>query len=161
MLFLKKNSGFTLIEIVMVIVLIGIVSMVVTACWPSKAIDVDQYAERLAADLRYAKHSAQTKNQRLRVNFSAGSYSLTLVDGSTAVSFANSTSNTVTLPAGLTITIPPTNLPSSYVVFDAMGRPYTNNASPGTLLAATATITMTHSGIVDTVTIEPNTGKIE
>jgi prepilin-type N-terminal cleavage/methylation domain-containing protein len=159
--FSNKNRGFTLIELSIVMVLMAIVVMVAMVIWPTKAVNVDQYAERLAADLRYAQHLAQTTNQRLRFNFAAGSYSLTLTDGTTAVKLASGNTNSVTLPTGMTITLPPTNLPSNYVVFDAMGRPYTTNVLPGTLLTSVATITITQNSLTDTVTIQPRTGKIQ
>lgn len=159
--FSKKSLGFTLIEMAIVLSVIIVLALGLSLKWPSKSINVNVYAERLVADLRYAQHLAQTTNQRLRVNFASGSYTLTLTDGTTAVKFASGNSNAVTLPVGMTITLPPTNLPSNYVVFDALGRPYTTNTTPGTLLTSTAVITLTQSGQTHTVSILANSGTIQ
>lgn len=155
----KKSQGFSLIEMVVISSIIAIVALVIGINWPSKAIDVSLYTDRLVADLRYAQHLAQTTNQRLQVNLASGSYSLTQTDGSTAVNFASGNTNSVSLPSGMTLST--SGLANPYVVFDALGRPYSTNASPGTLLSSSATITLTQGGHSSSVTIQPNSGKIQ
>jgi prepilin-type N-terminal cleavage/methylation domain-containing protein len=155
---IKKQKGFTLVELAIVIILVGIViSLVFSTRDPIDSIKVGSQADRLVADLRYMQHFAMTRNERMRINFSSNQYTLTKADGTTAVDQPGSPNNVVIMPSGVTLS---TNLPSNYVVFDGKGRPYTDNGTPGTLLGATATITFNSSAGNESVTIAPQTGRI-
>jgi MSHA pilin protein MshC len=65
-----KSKGFTLIELVMVLILIGIISVVIAPklgdVFTTKA---GAFREKLRADIRYAQNLAMTQNQRYRVYF--------------------------------------------------------------------------------------------
>lgn len=154
----KKASqkGFTLVELAVIMVLVGIVIFVVTKD-PSKQIQVDSQAERLVSDLRFMQHLAMSENERTRVNFSSGQYTLTELNGSTGIDHPSLNINVVAMPSGVTLS---DDLPSGYVVFDGLGQPYVDNGSPGTALGSTATITFTSGSDVETVTIAPETGRI-
>lgn len=154
------SRGFSLMEFAVVIVIAGIVFAVALLYWPSPSLNVNQQAYQLAADLRYAQHLAQANNERLIMNFNSSAYNLTLINGTTAVNFASGIS-TVTLPSGMTLST--SNLATavpSFVVFDGLGRPYTTNTTPGTLLSSAVTLTLTYNSQTATVTLQPNTGAI-
>ncbi len=151
------NKGFTLVELLIVMILIGIVATMVMIGNPTESIKVDNQAKRLASDLRYMQHLAMTQNTRTRVNFSSTQYTLTEADGTTAINQPTLNTNIVAMPAGITLS---NNLPSSFVVFDSLGQPYSTAVTPGTLLTTTATITLTSGSDTETVSITPETGRV-
>lgn len=150
--------GFTLIELVIVIILIGILSTSVYLSWPKSSVSLDAQAHQIAHDIRYAQTLAMTKGQRYRfVRTSSTSYQVTNNSG-TAVMLALG-SAIVTLNAGITFS-GFTNLPNNLIAFDGKGTPYTNTSSPGTALASTATISLTANGETRTISISPGTGRV-
>ena len=65
-----NHKGFTLVELVMVLVLIGIIAVVVTPNLGSvSSTKAPALADKLRADIRYAQNLAMTKNQAYRVYF--------------------------------------------------------------------------------------------
>ena len=126
---------------------------------PADNVDTIEQANKLRSDLRFIKYLAQTQNlsTRSRINFSSSQYTLTQQDGVTAIIAPNSTSNVVPLITGVTLTM--TNIPNGYLVFDGLGRPYTDNA--GTLLASVASVILTNSDNTVTITINPDTGQVQ
>jgi type II secretory pathway pseudopilin PulG len=147
-------KGFTLIELTMIMVIMVLTLFVMLNKIPD--VDVAQQAKRLQSDLRYIKFLAQTQNQRTRIDFSTSSYTLTMVTGSTPIVTPNSTSNVVTLISGVSM-----SSTNAFLVFDGLGRPYSDAATPGTLLSSTATITLTNGTDTSTVTVTPDTGEIQ
>jgi len=63
---MKNDRGFTLIEIIMVIITIGILAFVVISKYPTTEISLDTAADMIKSDIRsvqalaIAKHAAQT-----------------------------------------------------------------------------------------------------
>ena len=63
-------KGFTLIELVMVIVLVAIIAAFVAPRLPNvTTTNAGAFADKLRADIRYAQNLAMTRNQRYRVYF--------------------------------------------------------------------------------------------
>ncbi len=63
-----NDKGFTLVELVMVLVLIGIIAVVVTPNLGSvSSTKAPALADKLRADIRYAQNLAMTRNLRYRV----------------------------------------------------------------------------------------------
>jgi Tfp pilus assembly protein FimT len=153
-----RQKGFTLVEIGIIIVLLGIIGIIVGTQFSEKSVNVTQQSKRLAADLRYMQNLAMTRNVRTRVNFSSSQYTLTELDGTTPIVHPGGPSNVVSMPSGVVLST--ANLANNYIVFDGKGRPYTDNTDPGALLATTATITFTSGGNTATVTIAPETGRV-
>jgi MSHA pilin protein MshC len=68
--FAMKSRGFTLIELIMVIVLLGILAVFVAPRLPSvTGTNAAAFADKLKADIRYAQNLAMTQNRRARVYF--------------------------------------------------------------------------------------------
>lgn len=143
---IPKKAGFTLLEVVMVLVIAGIVGVVVVTRFMDTSVDLAVQTDVIKTHLRYAQTRAMSSNAIWGVNFQGTTYSL----------FRNgSTSDTVYFPGEDSITL---NLPSGtsaaeIVSFDSWGKPY-NNASGTTV----------HPGgqIGDlSITLTANTGFIE
>jgi hypothetical protein len=62
--------------------------------------------------------------------------------------------------SGVTVALPPTNLPNNLVAFDGRGIPYIDNVATNVLVAGTATITLSKGGANQSVTITPQTGRV-
>lgn len=153
-----QESGFTLVELVTVIILLGIISTVVMIQWPGSTINLGAQAAQLAGDIRYTQALSMTKAQRYRlVIVSSTTYQITNSSGTAILNASGAT--TTTLNTGITFgTL--ANLPNSLIAFDTLGTPYVDTASPGTALASTASIPLVAGSKTATVTIAPQTGRV-
>ena len=81
--FLRARLGFTVIEILIVIVILGIAALTAIPMLSSAgSIQVRSVANMISADLEYAKSLAITKGQKLSVVFDPGSDSYRIEDQS-------------------------------------------------------------------------------
>ena len=153
----QPARGFTLIELVMVIVLLGVLAALVSMRMPGDGINVGAQAEQLASDIRYTQSLAMSRGQRFRINFTASTYQITNDTGVAQVHPGTGLTAAVALaPAVLSGYNPP--LTNSYLAYDSLGVPYTD---PTTALAALATLTLTSSGEAITVRVAPQTGRVQ
>jgi len=146
----KGRSGFTLVEVICVLVLVGIIALVAIArVMSTRDVDLATQLEVVKGHLRIAQSKAMSAGSPWGINFnSSTTYYLFQGIGSTnpiLLPGDNSANNIVDLTAknsALTIT-PPSSNP---VTFDAYGSPGPN------------TITITTNG--GSITITRNTGFI-
>lgn len=154
---MKKQNGFTLAELVLVIVLMSIIAVIAVPRFATSP-NLDAQMQQLLSDLRYAQQLAITHGQRFRVNFTLpSSYGITDLGG-TAVANPSTGGNTITLPSDVTISSL-TNLPNNLIAFDEQGIPYSNSTAT-TALAANATITLTRNNINRSIVITQQTGSM-
>lgn len=152
-----RTSGFTLIELVVVLLVVAVLAAVFYPRSAHQPIDLGAQAQQLAGDIRYVQSLAMTQGQRYRINLTATTYFFTLADaGGTPVAHPATLS---TAPIGLaaSITMSWSNLPSNLLAFDGKGIPYTDNLAT-TPLAADAVITLS-LGATRTVRVSPETGR--
>ena len=151
-------KGFTLIELVMVLILISILAVFASINWPGRSINLAAQAEQLVNDIRYAQTLGMTKGQRYRwVKTSATSYQITNNSGTAIIMPSGGT--TITLGTGISFgTL--INLPNNLIAFDGQGIPYIDTATPGTALAANASIPLTADGQTKTIVVSPQTGRV-
>ncbi len=152
--------GFTMLEMVIVIVILGIMAAMAIPLWPGSSINIGAGADQLAADLLYTQSLAITSGQRyFWIMTGTTTYQIRNSAG-TAITYPGTGSTTINLNAGTSFSTL-TNLPSSLVLFDGKGQPYTTSViTGGTRLAASATIRIIAGGITKSVIIYPNTGYV-
>lgn len=149
-------SGFTLIEIVIVIAIIFVLAVVAMPKWSIGAFNLGGQVSQLMSDLRFAQNLAMTKGARYYwIKTSGNTYQIRDSAGNPVqLAFGNTT---VTLSSGITFGSL-VNLPNALINFDGQGVPYTNLSSPGTKLSATAQIPLTVNSTTLTVSVSPTTG---
>jgi MSHA pilin protein MshC len=158
----KEDRGFTMPELIAVLVIIGIVAAVAAPKLISSSFDEVRLQQQTLSALRYARSSAVSMQRTVCVAFAATSVTLTY--NSTAYDPSTAAIPT-TCATGLSA---PGGGPAPYVVqaqgsatfssfpaslaFDRLGRPY---SSVGVLLAATQTITLNNGS---QIAVEPQSG---
>lgn len=155
----RSEGGFSTLELVLVITLIGLLSAVAIARWPSMP-KSDPVARKLANDIQYAKQLAN------RLQTMCGVY---FIDSTSYRIFQDNDTNTATIDpvtgksfvvtlsgkfSGVTLS---QSLANNTLKFNALGTPLDGSDTP---LAAASTITVSGDGGDRSVTVEPNTGKV-
>lgn len=145
----KLSIGFTLIELVMVIVILSILSIaIVPRFFDSTVFQARGFADQVLATLRYAQKTAIAQHRLVCVNLTATTVTLTMANLSSdascslALNLPDRVSNELTAPTGITLT--PT---ITIINFDALGRANTN-----------ANITI--SGVASAIIVEAETGYV-
>jgi len=145
-----RQQGFTLIELVIVLMLLGIMSAIALPRWAPADTTVSAQANRLARDLRHVQSMAMQQGRTLTLDIqtaatyrAADSGSITVTDPATQQPFTIAMDNNVTV-SGIDTD------------FDSLGRPVASS----TLLATPRIFTVTGNTTVATVTVSPVTGFI-
>ena len=157
--FLK--AGFTFVEVIVVLVVLGILAALMMMQYSSGNAQAVAEADVLRAALRYAQSRAMADIYTWGITINAGSY--TLVEDNPSVSGAilpGGSGATRTLPNGVTVTAGA----GTTIRFDWRGEPVSNQITnpltqTPTRVTATQTITITQSSGVS-ITVSPYTGFI-
>jgi MSHA pilin protein MshC len=165
---LNRTAGFTLIELVIVLIVAGIIAAVVGARWNSRSATAPFQAEQLARNIRHAQMLAMTWNTPVGIAVNPPTqyeFQCGKPLGTCPISTPPTASGAVINdPAsgpmqfnteyGVTIAVsagpPPT--------FDHLGRPTT---AAGTLLTTARSLQLDDGGTTWTVSIQPLTGFVQ
>jgi MSHA pilin protein MshC len=171
-----KSEGFTLIELIMIIVLLGIIAVFAAPRLGNiTSTNAGAFRDKLRADIRYAQNLAMTRNQRYRVFFNAAP--APAPNGYAVVNDANGNGTwgevgppneitqdpagggnlSVTLNTGDYVGITITSPANGYVEFNSLGAPAVGGGLA--FIASVATITINASATT-TVTIQDQTGAV-
>lgn len=147
------KTGFTMVEIIAVLLILGIVAAVVVSRMDSTgSYDLSSQAEVIKGHLRYAQTRAMNSNQVWGINFSSSTAYSLFQNGSTAnrVILPGQDADIVTIPGGVSVT-------TGIVSFDAWGKPCTDAAGT-TTQSGLRTLTVSKDGATQAIEITPNTG---
>ncbi|MBL4623333.1 MAG: type II secretion system protein [Immundisolibacteraceae bacterium] len=143
----KKITGFTLIEMVMVMVIIGIMAAYAAPRWLGDEQLLDPQQRLLARDLRHAQSMAMTQGRSVNFEIISAGYQITDASLTVIIDPARGEAFQVNLEPGLSIA-------GSNFSFDSLGRP-TDGSS---LLSAPQVQTVSSGGSSATVTVAPVSG---
>lgn len=149
------QRGFTLIELVIVMLVLAILAATALIAWPGETPGLYGSMRQLAADIRYAQSLAMSRGQRVRINFQMDRYTLSDRTGSSPVLHPVSGGGPRLLQSGTVLVAS-----NAFLVFDGMGRPYRDAALPGARLGAHATLTLTAGTESISVQVTPDTGYV-
>lgn len=157
-----KGAGFTTIELVTVIILIGILAAVLIPRFTGRiTFDTRGYADHVRGALQYARNTAVAQRRYVCVTVGGGavslsksaSYPLATVSCPTALLDPTSGSTfSIAAPSGVSV-----NASASPVIFDARGQNVDSTGIPVTASDVTVTITGDFS---TTITVEKLTGYV-
>lgn len=153
----RQAKGFTLIELIMVMVVLSVLAALASMRMPGDGINVGAQAEQLASDIRYTQSMAMSRGQRFRVNFTSSTYQITNDAGVAQVHPGTGQTAAVALGSAVLSGYNPP-LTNSYLAFNSLGVPYTDTTIA---LAALATLTLTSGGEAITVRVAPQTGRVQ
>ena len=158
-----RSGGFTLRELIIVLVIVGIISAVALSRTSNDPVMLSTQVNQLAGDIRYVQTLAMTQGQRYVISFpSATSYRFLDSAGNPVVHPANGSNAAINLGAGSTLALAATTPAGNALGFDGLGAPYsvTTPATFNGALTAQATITLSKGGANQSVTVTPETGKV-
>jgi prepilin-type N-terminal cleavage/methylation domain len=157
-----QNNGFTIIEAIAVLLIIGVIGSVVLISWnySTSVYDLTSQTEVIKSHLRYAQARAMNTDVVWGVHFETNNtYKLFKYDTFMAyVNLPGESSDTITLedmtlsPSGATV----------YVSFDSWGKPYTDVASQTSQaeVGGWRDVSVSLGGDTQTISIRNNTGFI-
>jgi MSHA pilin protein MshC len=177
----RRRRGFTMVELVVVMVLVGILGAVGAARFFDRTgFDADAFTEQTRGMLRYAQKVAIAQNRPVFVRMDGNSIALCFErnapcppasrvlapsgansgNSATAAKCGSSTWYCEGTPAGVTWSLSPAATyagAANYIWFDALGRPYDASGAddfPGLALNIAA------DGLARTVNVSPETGYV-
>jgi MSHA pilin protein MshC len=145
---IRRSCGFTLTELVVVIVVAGILSAVIYNRVSVSDFKAEGSTDEVKAALRYAQKLAVAQRRNVAVTVSGATVSLCYYSAGCTASV---TKPPTTDP--FTVTAPATITPATTFYFDAQGRP---TQTSGALLASATSLSV--GGGTRTVTVEAQTG---
>lgn len=155
----KNHHGFSLIELVIVILIIGTLAIMPLFNWPGSSVNVSAQAEAFANDIRYTQTLAMSKQMRYYITqTSSTTYQIRDSSTNTPIILANG-ATTMTLNSGI-IFASWGNLTNNLVEFNGRGTPYLALSGAALSVGTTYQISLTGGGVTKNIVITPQTGKV-
>ncbi|MCD6055338.1 MAG: hypothetical protein K0R12_300 [Gammaproteobacteria bacterium] len=155
-----KTGGFTLIELVFVLMLLGLLGTFLFYDQGGQEIPLRAQAEQVASDIRYVQNLGMTKGARYRINFSnscvsseTACYWISNADDTVKISNPASNADEVALTHNITLLST-----HSALLFNGKGAPFSTS---GTAITSNAVITLSLPGETSrTIAVNPETGYV-
>ena len=149
--------GFTLIELIMVLVIAGVLAVVaLPRMFNATEFQSRGLSDQVQASLRYAQKIAIAQHRFVCATFTANSLSLTIgptnTCGTPVASLTSNGNYVVNAPSGISFTANP-----AAFSFDALGQPRTANTPDAAIGAVTVGVT---GDVTRTITVEAETGYV-
>ncbi len=122
-----RPGGFTLIEIIAVLILLAVAAAVVTAASSTADTEVAAATAVLKNHLRFAQIRAMNDTSTWGIGLGSNSYTLQTGGTTAAINLPGTDSPTMNLAAGLTLSVSPSSVTA--VTFDSWGSPGTTTIS--------------------------------
>ena len=152
---MNKENGFTTIELVAVIVLVGILAFSFSPRFTERTIELNGQVEQLAGDIRFAQSLSMTHGARYCIFFNAAQSQYQFRNSSCATAVAHPATGSTAYITLSNTSMALSNISGSYIEFDTKGKPYTFTAP-----SSNATITLSSSGGTRSVSVSPETGRV-
>ena len=153
-----KSSGFTLMELIAVIVVLVVLASAVTLINTDPNLTTYHDADKLAADIRYVQSYSMTHadNYSILISENSGVWQYQLfLDATPLRNPTTGSTDAVTLLSTVTL---PSEISAGRITFDGRGVPYGNSDAE---LTTTAVITLAFENDRDTeVHVTPKVGKV-
>nr|WP_303701066.1 prepilin-type N-terminal cleavage/methylation domain-containing protein [Flexistipes sinusarabici] len=121
----RAKRGFTLIELVIIIVLVGIIGIYIAPKISTEGYKGKTQTTRFMSHIRYAQHKAMVSGGMWGIEITGKSYRL--LNNDNATEFPDAESINITVDKSLSITN--SELPDNKVYFNFLGQPQTSNGS--------------------------------
>jgi len=165
----RRRSGFTLIEILMVVVIMGITAaIIVPQVSPRDDMRCASAARSLMGDLLYAQSRSIALGKMHYVQFNTVSKTYQVLDAVSPNNVithpVNQTAYTVTVGTGAlaNVTINSASFDSNpTVAFDSMGVPYSWTSAAGPVALSAGSVVFKSGANSKTVTVSPYSGEIK
>ncbi len=151
-----NNRGFTWVELIVVMVIMGIISAVVASRFTVDDTELVARTDTIKAHLRYAQLRSLNTDAVWYLQFTVGTYELYKSGDATPKLLPGAESPTITLPSGITVTYGA----FAVVAFNAWGKPCTDSAGQ-VLQILDRTLTVIGGSDSRAIVITENTGFIQ
>jgi prepilin-type N-terminal cleavage/methylation domain-containing protein len=160
----RNNFGYTLIELVLVIAIIGILAVSTVPAWFDRArTNLDITKRRMVCDLNFAREYAITTHNQVSAKFNVAGNSYAIYATATGVDLQDPPNASGTLSMTLNganntggVAIAAANLGGTPGLrFNTWGAPCD---SAGNVLSGSGVITLTSGAYADTIRVEAGTG---
>ena len=133
----RSQCGFTLVELITVVLLLAIISAVAAFRIDTSSAQVITTRDNIVAGLFYAQQVAIARGNSSTIRFVANGTSVTVEENGTTLDSAN---YPLTLPSGISLT------PNATLVFDKLGRTTATSFTLSDGSGTSATITVEATG---------------